>query len=300
MALPSSRKVTKVVIPVAGMGTRFLPATKALPKELLPVVSKPIIHHIIEEAVKAGLETVVLVTSRPKVVIEDYFDPGDLTSYRLAESHKEKLIEEVLYLSSKIDIVSIRQYKPMGLGHAILRAKPIVEGQPFAVILGDDIMKCSGPSAIHQCLNVFQERGEGSVVGAVQVEREATRLYGVIDPAPSIEDIKKGSWRLKDFVEKPDPAEAPSEWALPGRYVFEPEILEELQNAGPGKNGEIQLTDSMQKLQARKPFWACALEGERFDTGDRLGYIMANVAYALEEESTHHALRTWLSRQLAR
>jgi UTP--glucose-1-phosphate uridylyltransferase len=294
--MAQQRKVTKVVIPVAGLGTRFLPATKALPKELLPIVSKPIIHHIVQEAVDAGIETVVFVTSRPKVLIEDYFDPGDLAAQKLEKAGKTNLIEETLALTRKVDIVSIRQYEPKGLGHAILQAKPVVEGQDFAVVLGDDIIRCPERSAIGQCLDVFQAKEEGSVVGVLPVPREATRLYGIVDPAPPAANSL--SWPLTRFVEKPDPKEAPSEWALPGRYVFESRIIEELKNTKPGKNDEIQLTDAMQSLIQKSPFFATAMKGERFDTGDRLGYIMANVAFALDEPEHKEALRDWLQNKL--
>jgi UTP--glucose-1-phosphate uridylyltransferase len=278
-----SRKVSKVVIPVAGLGSRFLPATKALPKELLPVVDKPIIHHIVKEAVDAGLETVVFITSRPKISIEDYFDPADLTTHKLNEAQKTQLIEETLELSKKIDIVSIRQYFPRGLGHAVLQAAPIVSGQNFAVVLGDDLIRCkTAPSAIAQCLRGFEFCQEGSVVGVLSVPQEQSSLYGICDfgqNGPS----GAGPWSVKGFVEKPSPSEAPSNWALPGRYVFEKEIIEELRTTKPGKGGEIQLTDAMASLLKKRPFWAQAIQGERFDTGNKLGYIIANVAYGLDD-----------------
>lgn len=291
-----SRRVTKVVIPVAGLGTRFMPVTKTLPKELLPIVSKPIIHHIVQEAVAAGLETVVFVTSRPKVLIEDYFDPADLLSFKLTLANKEQLIEETLALSKKINIVSIRQYEPKGLGHAVLQASPVVEGQPFAVVLGDDIIRSSGRSAIGQCIDIFQQHERGSVVGVLKVPHEATKLYGVVDPAPPTGDTH--SWQLRHFVEKPDPSVAPSNWALPGRYIFESGILDELRKTAPGKNGEIQLTDAMESLLKHSPFYATALQGERFDTGDRLGYIMANVAFALDEPDYKEEFRDWLAKKI--
>jgi len=296
--MAQERKVRKVVIPVAGLGSRFMPATKALPKELLPIISKPIIHYIVQEAVEAGLETVVFVTSRPKVLIEDYFDPADLPSLKLMLANKEHLIEETLELSKKIDIVSIRQYTPQGLGHAVLQAKPVVEGQPFAVVLGDDIIRCGHRSAIGQCLDVFHQHQEGSVVGVLKVPHESTKLYGIVDPAPPNPD--SASWALRHFIEKPEPSEAPSNWALPGRYVFEPGIIDELKKTAPGKNGEIQLTDAMESLLARSPFFATAIQGERFDTGDRLGYIMANVAFALDEPEYKEAFRDWLENKIRR
>lgn len=278
-----SRKVNKVVIPVAGLGSRFLPVTKALPKELLPIVDKPVIHHIVKEAVDAGLETIIFVTSRPKILIEDYFDPGDITTFKLFEANKSHLIEETLELSKKIDIVSIRQYHPLGLGHAVLQAAPVVEGQNFAVVLGDDILRCkTGPSAIAQCLKSFESREDSSVVGVLSVPQDQTSLYGICDFGKSGAQ-GAGPWRVEGFVEKPSPSEAPSTWALPGRYVFEKEIIDELRSTKPGKGGEIQLTDAMASLLKKRPFYAQPIKGERFDTGSKLGYIIANVAYGLDD-----------------
>lgn len=289
----SNRKVSKIVIPVAGMGTRFLPATKALPKEMLPIVDRPIIHHIVKEAVDAGFETVIFITSRAKISIEDYFDPADLTSWKLAEAGKEHLIEETLALSAKIDVVSIRQHKPQGLGHAVLQAAPVVDGQNFAVVLGDDIVRCEGSSAIAQCLKGFQDLDRGSVIGALQVPQSETNLYGVCDFGDA--DLSKpGPWPVKGFVEKPDPEEAPSNWALPGRYVFEPEILDCIRETPRGKGDEYQLTDAMVTLLQKSPFYAQALKGERFDTGSKLGYIIANVAFGLKDPKYHAELKSGL------
>lgn len=288
----SSRKVTKVVIPVAGLGSRFLPATKALPKELLPVVDKPIIHHIVKEAVDAGLETVVFITSRPKILIEDYFDPADLTSHKLAEVNKAHLIEETIELSKRIDIVSIRQHHPLGLGHAVLQAAPVVGGQSFAVVLGDDLIRTRSPSksAIGQCLAGFNARESGSVVGVLKVPHTQTSLYGICDMGGQNFTDANASLKVHGFVEKPSPEEAPSDWALPGRYVFEPHIIDELRITKPGKGGEIQLTDAMASLLLKRPFFAQAMQGQRFDTGSKMGYIIANVAYGLEDPSHREEL----------
>jgi UTP--glucose-1-phosphate uridylyltransferase len=282
--MSANRKVSKVVIPVAGLGSRFLPATKALPKELLPIVDKPIIHHIVKEAVDAGLETVVFVTSRPKILIEDYFDPADLTSHKLAEVNKAHLIEETLELSRKIDIVSVRQYHPQGLGHAVLQAASVVGGQNFAVVLGDDLIRTRGKTtAIGQCLADFRARDAGSVIGVLRVPTDQTSLYGICDLGGVDFTPTTRSLKVRGFVEKPSPSEAPSNWALPGRYVFEPAIIDALRETPPGKGGEIQLTDGMVALLKTSPFFAQALEGERFDTGNKLGYIIANVAYGLDD-----------------
>jgi UTP--glucose-1-phosphate uridylyltransferase len=294
----ANRKVSKVVIPVAGMGTRFLPATKALPKELLPIVDRPIIHYIVQEAVNAGIETVVFITSRPKILIEDYFDPGDLTSMKLAQADKLGLIDQVLELSKKIDIISIRQYEPRGLGHAILQAAPVVEGQPFSVVLGDDIVTSQSGSAIGDCIKTFGELDQGSVVGVVEVPKSQTNMYGIVDYGPKGPD--KGPYsKVHAFVEKPDPAKAPSNWALPGRYVFESEIIDTLRDTKPGKNNEIQLTDAMDTLRKTRPFYARKIDGERYDTGDRLGYIIANVSFALDNPKYREDLRDWLRKKIA-
>jgi UTP--glucose-1-phosphate uridylyltransferase len=293
--MSSSRKVSKVVIPVAGLGSRFLPATKALPKELLPIVNKPIIHHIVKEAVDAGIETVVFVTSRPKILIEDYFDPADLTSHKLAEVNKSHLIDETLELTKKIDIVSVRQYHPLGLGHAVMQAAPIVGGQSFAVVLGDDLIRTKKQdSAIAQCLKGFAAQERGSLVGVLRVPKDQTSLYGIcdLDGAEFSRDTR--TLEVKSFVEKPSPEEAPSQWALPGRYVFEPAIIDELRTTRPGKGGEIQLTDAMASLLKKSPFFAQAMEGERFDTGNQLGYIVANVAYGLDDPSHRAELSAYL------
>jgi UTP--glucose-1-phosphate uridylyltransferase len=296
----SSRKVTKVVIPVAGLGSRFLPATKALPKELLPIVDKPIIHHIVKEAVTAGIETVVFITSRPKISIEDYFDPADLTALKLEHVHKQHLIEETIELSKKIEIVSVRQYHPLGLGHAVLQAAPVVSGQSFAVVLGDDIVRVpeGKPSAIHQCLQSFNKISEGSVVGVLQVPKEQSNLYGIAAFKNKTPDQNNPA-EIASLVEKPDPKVAPSNWALPGRYIFESGIIDALRETPAGTGGEIQLTDGMQRLLSKRPFYGQAILGERFDTGSKLGYLMANVAFALEDDHYREELRAYLKSLLA-
>ncbi|HVJ64417.1 MAG TPA: UTP--glucose-1-phosphate uridylyltransferase [Bdellovibrionota bacterium] len=287
----AKRSVTTAVIPVAGMGTRFLPATKVLPKELLPIIDKPIIHHIVQEAVNGGIKNIVFVTSRPKVLIEDYFDSGDYASLKLKTAGKEKLISEALELSEKINIISVRQYEPRGLGHAILQAEPIIGRQNFAVLLGDDIVVSDrSSSAMGECLRLFESKPRGSAVGVLEVAPEETSSYGIVG--------LRGESEVETFVEKPTPAEAPSRWALPGRYVFEPEIFDALRETKPGKNGEIQLTDGMLKLLQSSPFFAHKLSGERFDTGSKLGYIIANVAFALQNPEIGPQLQEWLTQRL--
>jgi UTP--glucose-1-phosphate uridylyltransferase len=291
-SLDSSRIVKKVVIPVAGLGTRFLPATKALPKELLPIVTKPIIHHIVEECVSSGIETVVFITSRSKVAVEDYFDPGDLTTLKLREHSKSPLIDEVLELSSKIEICSIRQPFARGLGHAISLAEPLIGQDSFAVVLGDDLIVNKDRPALRQCLDLFEAKASGSVVGVLPVEDSAVRNYGVVEC--------DSTGRVIQFIEKPNPQQTSSRLAMPGRYVFERSLWNALKATKPGKNNEIQLTDAMQSLLASQAFYAQTLSGERYDTGDRLGYIQANVAFALQDKELRETLRPWLTDLLSR
>ena len=246
-----ARKVKKVVIPVAGMGTRFLPATKAIPKELLPIVDRPIIQLIVEECVEAGIETVIFVTSRPKVTIEDHFDPGDLASSKLAAAGKSQMIESVLELAKKVNFISVRQYFPRGLGDAVLKSEPAIGRDPFAVVLGDDIIVCEqGLSAIGQCLQKFETESSGSVVGVLEVPKEETNKYGIVS-------FEEKSGRVNGLVEKPSPEKAPSNWALPGRYVFEPDIFDSIRATSEGVGGEIQLTDAMAHLLKSQAFF-CA------------------------------------------
>lgn len=287
-----ARKVKKIVIPVAGMGTRFLPATKVLPKELLPIVDRPIIQLIVEECVSAGLETIVFVTSRPKVTLEDHFDPADLASWKLQAAGKGHLIESVLELAKKIQIISIRQHVPRGLGDAVLKAEPVVGKDPFAVVLGDDIIvNHDGPSAIGQCLKSFEQKDSGSVVGILEVPKAETNKYGIVD-------FNSVDGRVKSFVEKPAPEKAPSNWALPGRYIFEADIFDAIRATTSGVGNEIQLTDAMAYLLKSQPFYAEKMKGVRFDTGDKLGYIMANVHFALKDEKYRDTLAQWLKNRL--
>jgi len=293
------RKVTKVVIPVAGMGTRFLPITKVLPKELLPIIDKPIIQLIVEECIAAGIETVIFVTARPKILIEDYFDPRDLTSFRLEQAGKSQLIESVLDLAKKIEIVSVRQYQPKGLGHAIYQAHSVVSGQPFAVVLGDDIMvsNSKNKSAIGDCIEEFEKLERGSVIGTIQVPLEETKMYGVVGVEGNLE--KSDFLKIKSFVEKPDPKDAPSTWAMPGRYVFDSNTTDFLRAIPPGKNGEFQLTDGMnQMLKAGNPYYAKKISGKRYDTGDKFGYITANIEFGLEDPLLKDRLQAWLEKKI--
>jgi UTP--glucose-1-phosphate uridylyltransferase len=254
------RKVRTAVIPVAGKGTRFLPVTRAVPKELLPLVDTPTIHHIVLEAARAGIERIVLVTGKGKFGIEDYFD---------AEFPEPEM--------KNIKITTIRQPKPLGLGHAILCAQPIVQDQPFAVLLGDDVIDAE-PSCTKQLLDIHYANGGEPVVGVMEVAASETNKYGIVGG----ENIEPNLMRVRSLIEKPQPDVAPSRLAIPGRYILTPDIFEILAQAKPSVGGEIQLTDSLQVLANRRPLFAFQYQGQRFDAGDRLGYIEANLHFALK------------------
>lgn len=285
--------IRKVVIPVAGLGSRFLPVTKAVPKELLPIVDKPIIQFIVEEAIAAGLETVVFVTSGQKTPIENYFDGADLGAFKIKSAQKEKLIEDVVALSERIDIISVRQHSPKGLGHAIYKAAPIIGDESFAVMLGDDILVQDNPTSIGQCVRSSLERDGASVVGVIEVPKSDVSMYGILDPSEPFTPDRR-TVAAKRFIEKPSVAEAPSNWALPGRYVFTSQIMDSIRNTPPGRNNEIQLTDAMDRLLQSETIYAEALTAERFDTGDKLGYIKANVTFGLNTPGIDRPLKEWL------
>lgn len=274
-----SNKIKKAVIPVAGLGIRFLPVTKAVPKELLPVVDKPILMFIVEEAYKAGIEEIILIQGRGKDAIVNFFD----TSYELEETLEKSgrlhLLDEVLEIRSKVKVVSIRQHKALGLGHAVLTARPVIENSPFAVLLGDEILlsKPGQTSAIGQLCALYEETGTSSVA-VMPVADEDVHRYGII----KAEQQKENLWKILDVIEKPSLSEAPSRLALPGRYVFDAKIFDYLVNAKPGKNGEIQLTDSMAELAKSHGMYATQVKAQRFDAGDKLGFLKANVEVGLE------------------
>jgi len=253
--------IKTAVIPVAGKGTRFLPVTRAVAKELLPLVDTPIIHHIVLEAARAGIERIVLITSKGKTALVDYFDT-------------EQMEDELL---RKIDIISVRQSVPRGLGHAVLCARPVVGNEPFALLLGDDVID-STVSVTHQLIDVSRKFGNSPVVGVMAVSDEDTSKYGIVGG----KEVAEGTFLLDKLVEKPRPEVAPSRLAIPGRYILTPDIFDHLQNAKPGVQGEIQLTDSLQALAKSRKMYAYKFEGRRFDAGDKFGYLEANLYYAMK------------------
>ena len=266
--------IRKAVIPVAGLGTRFLPATKAQPKEMLPIVDKPVIQYIVEEAVAAGIKQIIFVTGRHKRAIEDHFDRNLELERALEEKGKEELLKLVREISDLVDIVYVRQKEPLGLGHAILTAEPAVGNEPFAVLLGDDIM-VSDPPAIRQLIDVF-DKYHCSVLGIQEVPQEDVNKYGIV----AGKEIEKGVYKVDTLVEKPSLEEAPSNLAITGRYILTPGIFEALKNIPPGKGGEIQLTDGIQKLGLREAVYAKIMEGKRYVTGTKVGFLEATVDFA--------------------
>jgi UTP--glucose-1-phosphate uridylyltransferase len=270
--------VRKAVFPAAGLGTRFLPATKAQPKEMLPLVDKPIIQYGVEEAVSSGISNIILVTGRGKNAIEDHFDVSvELETFLEARGKREQL-DEVRKISNLINFAYVRQGEPLGLGHAVLVARELVGQEPFAVILGDDVIDAS-PPAIKQMTAVF-ERVQGPVLAVERVPREEISSYGVIAPAPG-PSIAEGVYQVVDLVEKPARQDAPSDLAIIGRYVLTPDIFPALAATKSDRTGEIQLTNGLRELLKTRPIFACEVKGVRHDTGNKLGYLKAMVYFAL-------------------
>jgi UTP--glucose-1-phosphate uridylyltransferase len=282
-------RIKKAVIPVAGLGTRFLPATKAVPKEMLPIVDRPIILHVVEEAVAAGIEDIIFVTGRHKTSLEEFFDRNYELEDTLERQGKKDLLETARKISNMVNVISVRQKNPLGLGHAVHCAKSIVGNEPFAVLLGDEVMHGS-PTVTQQLAKVYEKEGL-STVAVMEVPQEDVKKYGIVKIEPSKD---KKTFKVLDVVEKPSPKDAPSRWALPGRYVFSPEIFRCLEDTKPSKNGEIQLTDAMTKLVTKEGLLAYAFDGLRFDAGDKLGYISVNLEFALKHPEIGSATRQYV------
>ncbi|QGQ48170.1 UTP--glucose-1-phosphate uridylyltransferase GalU [Metabacillus sediminilitoris] len=272
------QKVKKAVIPAAGLGTRFLPATKAQPKEMLPIVDKPTIQYIIEEAVQSGIEDILIVTGRGKRAIEDHFDKSYELETSLAQKEKWDLLEQVSSISDLANIHYIRQKEPKGLGHAIYCARRFIGDEPFAVMLGDDIVQTKEKPCLQQLIDVYSESG-CSVVGVQKVKHEDVSKYGIVGFKGKTEN---SIYHVDSFVEKPDVTEAPSDIAIMGRYILTPEILNILEEQPPGSGGEIQLTDSLNTLLATSPVLAYEFSGKRYDVGDKLGFIKATIDFGLQ------------------
>ena len=283
------RNVRKAVIPAAGLGTRFLPATKAQPKEMLPIVDKPTLQYIIEEAVASGIEEILIITGRNKKSIEDHFDKSVELELELEQKGKVELLEIVQNISNMINIHYIRQKEPKGLGDAIYCARHFIGDEPFAVMLGDDIVDSEVP-CLKQLINTYEEY-RTTILGVQTVDEKDTDKYGIIK-SKFIEDRV---YKVKDLVEKPEPENAPSNIAILGRYIITPEIFDVLENLPPGKNGEVQLTDALRLLSNKEAMYAYNFEGIRYDVGDKLGFLKATVDFALKRANLKDDFIKYLS-----
>ena len=286
--------VRTAVFPAAGLGTRFLPATKATPKEMMVLVDKPVIQYGVEEAVASGVENIILVTSRGKAAIEDHFDVSFELEAFLETRGKTDLLAETRKISSLASFASVRQGEPLGLGHAVLVARNLVGREPFAVILGDDVMD-SEPPALRQLMNVF-ERLQGPVLAVERVPEAQVSSYGIVEIAQSMGD---GVYRVKDLVEKPKREDAPSNLAIIGRYVLTPDIFPALEATRADRTGEIQLTNGLRRLLQDRPIYACEVKGVRHDTGNKLGFLKATAYFALKRPDLAEAFKQYLRDNLA-
>ena len=286
-------KVRKAVFPAAGLGTRFLPATKAQPKEMLPIVDKPIIQYGVEEAIHSGIQNIIIVTGRGKTAIEDHFDVSFELEYLLETRGKKELLAIVRGISDMINVSYIRQKEALGLGHAVLRAKELVGDEPFAVVLADDLIDAETP-CLRQLLDVYNFFN-APVLAVMEVPRDRISAYGVIDAEPvSHNGSSDRVYRIRDLVEKPKAADAPSNLAIIGRYVLTPEIFGCVQAIDPGAGSEIQLTDALRHLLRSRPIYAVRFEGTRHDAGDKLGFLKATVEYALRRHDLGEPFREYL------
>jgi UTP--glucose-1-phosphate uridylyltransferase len=283
-----ANKIRKAVFPAAGLGTRFLPATKASPKEMLPLVDKPLIQYAVEEAVASGIESILIITGRDKAAIENHFDISFELEQLLQSKGKTDLFEQVRAISEIAKITYTRQREALGLGHAIYQAKDFAGDDPFAALLADDIVDAETP-ALKQMIDVF-EKYDAPVIATMQVEGEAISRFGVIDA----EEIEPNVFKIRDMVEKPAFADAPSDLAIIGRYIFTPDIFDAIEKTEPGAGGEIQITDAMRSLLKQRPFYAVKLDGTRHDAGDKLGFLIATVEFALKREDLSEEFREYL------
>lgn len=281
-------KIRKAVIPVAGLGTRFLPATKTVPKELLPIVDIPAIQYVVQEAVDSGISEVIFVTGRGKDGIEDHFDEIPELEQVLEERGQKEAVQNLRQIAEMIEVVSVRQKKPLGLGHAVFCARDLVGDEPFAVLLSDDLIEAPVP-CMRQLMEIFAEKGE-SVLALRRVPEDQVRRYGIVQG----KQLTKRLYEVENMVEKPQPHETPSRLAIIGRYILRPEIFSLLENVTPGKGGEIQLTDGISKLARQRKVYGYEFEGEHYDIGDKFGFIRATVAYALKRPELKEQTREYL------
>lgn len=285
-------RVRKAIFPVAGLGTRFLPATKSSPKEMLPLIDKPLVQYVVEEAVAAGIEQIIFVTGRTKRAIEDHFDSSPELENHLVEKGKEETLQEMREIADMVDIFYVRQKKALGLGHAILCARDFIGNEPFAVLLGDDIIDAPTP-CLRQLLEVY-EHYKGSVLALEQVPLEQISSYGCV----AVNRITERVMEITDMVEKPKREEAPSDMAIIGRYVLTPAIFPILEKQEPGRGGEIQLTDGIKRLSQDEAVYGCLFEGLRHDCGDKLGFLQATVDLALKREEFREPFAAYLRQRM--
>lgn len=286
-------KVRKAVFPAAGLGTRFLPATKAQPKEMLPLVDKPLIQYGVEEAIRSGIRNMLIITGRGKSAIEDHFDVNFELEHLLESRNKKELLEIVRGVSDMIEVAYVRQREALGLGHAVLRAREVVGNEPFAVVLSDDVIDAEVP-CLRQLLDVYESCG-APVLALMEVPEESISSYGVVDAEPVEHNgCRDRLYRVRNLIEKPKREEAPSNLAIIGRYVLTPEIFASIEATGPGTLGEIQLTDGLRHLLAHRPLYGYRFEGRRYDAGDKLGFLKATVEFALQREDLGCAFREYL------
>lgn len=286
-------KVRKAVFPAAGLGTRFLPATKAMPKEMLPLVDKPLIQYGVEEAVHSGMTNIIIVTGRGKSAIEDHFDVSFELEHLLETRGKRELLTSVRSISDMIDVSYVRQKEALGLGHAVLRAKELVGPEPFSVVLSDDVIDAETP-CLRQLLDIHEFYG-ASVLALMEVNGPEISNYGVVDADPVSHNGLNGRlFRIHNMVEKPKPGEAPSNLAIIGRYLLTPEIFHSIESIEPGTGGEIQLTDALKHLLRNRPIYGLKFEGKRYDAGDKLGFLKATVEFALKRHDLGGPFRDYL------
>lgn len=288
--MKNNMRIRKAVFPAAGFGTRFLPVTKAQPKEMLPIVDKPVIQYLVEEAVASGIEEIIIVTGRGKRAIEDHFDYSYELEKTLVERGKRELIKEVRKIPEMAKFVYVRQPEPLGDGHAILCAKEVIGREPFAVLFGDDLVDSRVP-ALSQLIKVYEKK-HAPVIALERIDRKNSRKYGII--APSSRNGTGRLHRIKNLVEKPEPKKAPSDLAIIGKYILTPEVLDALERVGKGGDGEIRLIQAFQLLLGKIPFYGYEIEGKRYDTGDKFGFIQATIHYALKRPDISPALKKYL------
>jgi UTP--glucose-1-phosphate uridylyltransferase len=286
-------KVRKAVFPAAGLGTRFLPATKAQPKEMLSLVDKPLIQYGVEEAIQSGVSNIIIVTGRGKSAIEDHFDVSFELEYLLELRHKKEMLEAVRNISEMINVAYVRQKEALGLGHAVLRTRELIGDEPFAVVLSDDVIDAR-PPCLRQLVDVYEHYG-AAVLALMEVPPDQVSFYGIVEAEPLPHNGVTGRlYRIRSLVEKPAPSEAPSNLAIIGRYVLVPEIFASIEATRPGLGGEIQLTDGLKHMLESRPIYGYRFEGKRYDAGDKLGFLKATVELALQREDLGEEFRKYL------